>query len=158
MITYPDWYKGGYPDAEKLMETLFTPLISGVTPVKWLPKESVIESTLQAGGGYLRIYRTGGRIDFENQRDEPNVQFVAMTMSRDKSWELIEFVRQVLAQYVERAGVVPGTTDKLGCSGELLGPNLTPGEMRDERLVPATFTLQTWGPGGLDKYRQALGL
>ncbi len=158
MITYPDWYHGGFPDAEVLMETLFTPLLSGVTPVKWLPAESVIESTLKSGDGYLRIYRTGGRINFEQNRDEPNVQFVAMTKSRDESWRLIEFVRQVLSQFVKQSALVPGTTHVLGCAGELLGPNLTPGEMRDERLVPATFTLQTWGPGGLDKYGQALGL
>lgn len=157
-ITYPAWYKGGYPDIEVLMETLFTPLLSGVTPVHWWPKEDVIAATLTAGDGYLSIYRTGGRINHAQKRDEPNVQFVALTKSRDASWELIEFIRQVLSKYEEAESIVPGTTYQLGCAGEILGPSLTRAELRDERIVPITFKLLTRKPKGLGNYNEALGL
>lgn len=156
-ITYPAWYRGGFPNAEDLVKTLFAPLLTGVTAVSWLPKQDEVEQTLNAGGGYLRVYRSGGSINRPQNRDEPNVQFVALTRSRDKSWELIEFVRQVLEQF-ESTAVVPGTIHKMHCAGELLGPQLTPGEMRDDRIVPVTFTLHTWKPGGLGNYAGHLGL
>jgi hypothetical protein len=157
-IGYPAWYKGGYPDVEVLVETLFTPMLSGVTPVHWWPAENVIESTLAAGGGYLSIYRTGGRINHEQNRDEPNVQFVALTKSRDESWKLVEFIRQVLGKFEQSTAVVPSTIHKLGCEGEILGPSLTRAEMRDERIVPATFSLLTWKPKGLGNYDEVFGL
>jgi hypothetical protein len=156
-IEYPDWFKGGFPNAEDLVKTLFAPLLTGVTAVSWLPAPKTVEETLKARSGYLRVYRTGGKINREQNRDEPNVQFVALTRSRDDSWDLIEFVRQVLEQF-ESTAIVPGTIHKMHCAGELLGPQLTPGEMRDERIVPVTFTLHTWKPKGLGNYREALGL
>lgn len=157
-ISYPDWYKGGYPDVEILVETLFTPMLSGVTPVHWWPREADIEAHLAAGNGYLSIYRTGGTINHDQKRDEPHVLFVALTKSRDASWELIEFIRQVLCKYEEAESIVPGTIHQLGCLGEILGPSLTRAELRDERIVPATFKLLTRKPKGLGNYNEALGL
>jgi hypothetical protein len=158
VITYPAWYKGGFPDVEVLMERLFTPLLSGVTPVHWWPSEETIAATLDAGDGYLSIYRTGGSMNADQKRDEPIVQFVALTKSRDKSWELIEFIRQVLSRYEEAGEIVPGTTHQLACVGEILGPSLTRAELRNERIVPATFKLLTWKPKGLGNYNEAYGL
>ncbi|MCX8559773.1 hypothetical protein OS122_02520 [Mycolicibacterium mucogenicum] len=159
-ISYPDWWdrdQFGYPNAENLLKTLLVPLISGITVTPWLPSESVIEQTLDAGGGFLRIYRTGGRVNYEQKRDEPNVQLAALTKSRDASWDLIEFARTgVLAQF-EKPAVVPGTQYELQCLGEVVGPQLIPAEMRDERLVPATFMLHTWRLRS-NSLRQALGL
>ena len=140
------------------METLFTPMLSGVTPVHWWPSDSEIETTLNAGDGFLSIYRTGGSINHEQNRDEPNVQFVALTKSRDASWGLIEFIRQVLYKYMDAGSVVPGTIHQLACVGEILGPSLTRAELRDERIVPATFKLLTWKPKGLGNYNEAYGL
>jgi hypothetical protein len=125
--------------------------------VHWWPAETDIEATLNAGDGYLSIYRTGGKINHTQSRDEPNVQFVALTKSRDASWKLIEFIRQVLGKLEAAAIVVPGTSHELGCDGEILGPSLTRAEMRDERIVPVTFTLLTKKPKGLD-YNEVFGL
>lgn len=157
MIGYPDWWAGGFPDAEDLMKTLFTPLLTNVSLVPWLPEVSKVATQLQAGNGFLRIYRTGGKINHEQNRDEPNVQFAALTESRAKSWELIEFIRMVLDEFVARGALVPGTSQVLQCAGEAVGPQLIPELLRDEKLVPVTFTLHTWKPKGLH-YRQALGL
>lgn len=159
-ISYPSWWdrdRGGYPNIENLLETLFTPLISGITVTYWLPSDKVIADTLAAGGGFLRIYRTGGRINRDQTRDEPNVQLAALTKSRDMSWDLIEFARTGVLEQFENAAVVPGTQHKLHCVGEMVGPQLIPEQMRDERLVPATFALHTWRIEG-KSYRQALGL
>lgn len=156
-IAYPAWFRGGYPNAEDLLKILFEPLVSGAGVTSWLPAEAAIEEELRGGGGFLRVYRTGGKINREHNRDEPNVQCAALTASRDQSWSLIEFVRQTLESF-ESAAVVPGTIHKLACAGELVGPQLIPEQIRDERLVPVTFTLHTWKPKGLGNYREALGL
>lgn len=159
-IGFPDWWPatdGGYPNVQKLLRTLFTPLLTGVEATSWLPKPSVYEAQLTSGDGYLRFYRTGGRINREQNRDEPRVQAAALTRSSDDSWELIEFVRQVLEQFAEPAPV-PGTTQLLQCAGELIGPQLIPELVADGRLVPVTFELHTWRPKGLPNYQRALGL
>lgn len=159
-ITLPDWYQGGYPDIEKLVRTLFQPMMPDISVVSWLPKPSVYEDVLKNSEGFLRCYRTGGSVNRPEKRDEPRVQFAALTRSRDDSWELIEFVRQVLEAFGEGNGstkVVPGTSTMLGCPGEVVGPQLIPELLQDDRLVPVTFELWTKRPNGL-KYSQALGL
>lgn len=157
MIGYPAWWGGGYPDIEKLLGQLFSPLLTGVEVTHWLPRQDVIEETLAAGDGYLRIYRTGGKVNREQRRDEPNVQIAALTKSRDASWELIEFVRTGVLEQYDDAAKVPGTKHELCCVGEVIGPQLVPEQLRDERLVPITFSFLTWKPKGLlDKYRRAL--
>lgn len=157
MIGYPDWWQGGYPDVEKLLGQLFSPLLTGVEVTHWLPRQAVIEDTLASGGAYLRIYRTGGKINEPQNRDEPNVQIAALTRARDASWELIEFVRTGVLAHYDKAATVPGTPHKLCCAGEVVGPQLVPEALRDERLVPITFAFQTWKPKGLsDKYRMGL--
>lgn len=160
-ISYPAWWdrsQSGFPNIENLLKTLFTPMISGVTVTYWLPSdESIIEDTLASGGGFLRIYRTGGRTNYEQNRDEPNVQLAALTKSRDASWDLIEFARTGVLSQFEKAAVVPGTQHQLKCEGEVVGPQIIPELMRDERLVPATFTLHTWRLKS-NSLRQAIGL
>lgn len=160
MITLPGWYKGGYPDVEKLTRIWFQSMLPGVSVVSWLPKPTVYEQVLETSEGFLRCYRTGGKINRAEKRDEPKVQFAALTRSRDDSWELIEFVRQTLEALGDGNGstdVIPGTTQKLGVPGEVVGPQLIPELLQDDRLVPVTFELWTHKPDGLH-YRQALGL
>lgn len=155
MIGYPNWWRGGYPDIEKLLATLFSPLLTGVTVTHWLPAQDVIEASLANGDAYLRIYRTGGKINREQNRDEPNVQIAALSHSRDASWELVEFIRTGVLEQYDEASIVPGTTHQLRCPGEVVGPQLIPEQLRDDRLVPITFAFHTWKPKGL-RYRQAL--
>lgn len=163
-LTFPGFpqYQGGYPNIENLLKTVYTPLLdgSGVEPTYWLPKPDKITEFFEQGGkGYLRMYRTGGAINPIENRDEPRVQLAAMTPSRDDSWDLIEMVRQVLHEgYGKAAAIVPGTIHKLQTSGEVVGPQLIPELMQDDRLVPITVEFYTWRPKGLPNYRQALGL
>lgn len=154
---FPGWYGGGFPDVEKLLETLFGPLLTDVLLVPYLPQPGTYEEHLGAGKAILRIARTGGRINFGDNRDEPRVQFAAVAASRAKAWELIEFCRQVIWQF-ERAAVVPSTTHMLQTSEEVLGPQLIPENIVEPRLVPATFGLYTRKPKGLANYRVTLGL
>lgn len=157
LITYPAWYGGGFPDIEILMADLFQPLLGGVEVVSWLPEPNTYNAQLDAGYGYLRAFRMGGKINYDQKRDEPKVQLAALTRKRDDSWQLIEFIRQVLDAY-QLGGVVPGTGISLTMAGEVVGPQLVPEIIQDDRLVPITFELHTKKPKGLKNYRQAMGL
>lgn len=161
-IGFPDWWPvgaGGYPNIQKLTRTVFDGLLTNVEVTSWFPEPDVYEAQLAAGGGYLRTYRTGGRINRDEGRDEPKVQFAALTRSSDESWELIEFVRQTLEEGYGRAmTVVPGTIHQLFAAGEVVGPQLIPGLIADDRLVPITYELHTKRPKGLPNYRQLLGV
>ncbi len=154
---FPGWWKGGFPDIEKLLRTLYEPHLTDVEFVPWFPKPDLYEAHLQAGKAYLRFARTGGQINFDQNRDEPRVQIAGLMKSRDQTWELIEFVRQTMWDGFKKAAVVPGTPHMLQASQEVLGPQLIPENIVEPRLVPITFGLHTWKPGGIN-YRQALGL
>lgn len=158
----PQWdgvWQGGCPDVEKdILLPLFTPQFANVNVVSWIPKPDVYLAQLEAGRGYLRIYRTGGAWNDNENRDEPRVQFAALMPSRNDSWDLINFTREVLHQFIRETSVVPGTAHKLAAEGEIAGPQLIPELLQDDKLVPITFQLFTWKPKGLPDYRAALNL
>lgn len=159
MIGYPAWYVGGCPDVEKVMRDLFADLLTGVSVVSWLPPD--YSARLDAGDAYLRVFRLGGRINVDTRAwvDETRVQFAALSKSRDASWALTEFVRQALYQYRDGGHVVGSdSTTFIVVQGEIIGPQLIPEQLRDERLVPVTFEIHVDRPKGLPNYRQALGL
>lgn len=156
-LTFPDWYEGGYPDIEILLQLLFQPLLGTVqntdgswTPtyvVTWLPEPDTYDPWLDSGCAYLRAYRMGGGINYDQNRDEPRVALAAVTRRRDDSWYLIEFVRQVLNAY-QRPGRIagaPGVT--LTMAGEVVGPQQIPEIIQDDRLVQITAGFHVAKPG-----------
>lgn len=158
MIAYPVWYQGGFPDVEQVLRDLFGPLLTGVSVVSWLPPDYATH--LAAGSSYLRVFRMGGRanIDSRNWVDETRVQLAALSASRDESVGLSEFARQVLLAYTDGGHVVSTATTFIQYAGELVGPQLIPEQMRDERLVVFTAEIHVDRPRGLPYYRDALHL
>ena len=159
MIGYPAWYQGGCPDVERVVRDLFTPLLINVSVCSWVPPDCA--SQLTAGNAFLRVFRTGGRINVENRAwvDEARIQIAALSASRDDSWALIEFVRQVLYAYRNGGHVISeGRKVFIAVPGEVVGPQLVPEQFRDERLVPVTFDVETNRRKGLPDYRTALNL
>jgi hypothetical protein len=157
-LVLPGWYDPtkASPDVERdILRPLFQPHLSNTHVVSWIPKPTVYQAELEAGNVYLRTYRTGGAWNDEERRDEPRVQLAALTTSRDESWQLIGFVRDILRCFVLESGVVNGF--KLSVAGEVAGPQLIPELLQDDRLVPITVQLYTW-PKGLLDYRPQLGL
>jgi hypothetical protein len=159
VIGYPAWYLGGCPDVEKVLKEFFSGLLSGVEVIAWLPPDYAAK--LSSGVAFLRIFRLGGsmNIDTRGYVDEARVQFAALSASRDDANELMEFTRQVL--YSFRFGGYlhnPTAPAYIQVDGELVGPQLIPEQMRDERLVAATFAVNVDRPKGLPDYRQALDL
>lgn len=157
-LILPDWYDPSQscPDVEKeILRPLFQPQLANTNVVSWLPKPDVYNAVLASGGGYLRTYRTGGAWNDTQGRDEPRVQLAALRPSRDESWQLIGFVRDMFRQFVRQTGLVNGF--KLSVEGEVAGPQLIPELLQDDKLVPITVQLYTW-PKGKPDYRAALGL
>lgn len=161
MITYPAWYQGGCPDVERVLRDLLASLLPDVSVVSWLPPDYA--NQLLDGTAFIRVFRMGGRLNIENRNwvDETRVQVAALTASRNDSWALIEFVRQVLYSFRDGGTVSVtsnGSTAFIEVPGEVVGPQLIPEAMRDERLVPVTFDVYTDRPRGLPNYRAELGL
>jgi hypothetical protein len=159
VITFPAWYAGGCPDVERVLRDLFSGLLPGVQVVSWVPPDYA--ASLATGTPFLRVFRVGGRINVENRNwvDETRVQLAALCTGRDDSWALIEFVRQILYAYRDGGHVLSsGSTTFIQVPGEVVGPQLIPEAMRDERLVPVTFDVHTDRPRGLPEYRQELSL
>lgn len=157
-LTLPDWYDPtkACPDVEKeILRPLFQPQLSTVSVVSWIPKPDVYLQQIDQDRGYLRTYRTGGAWNDTEKRDEPRVQFAALMPSRDESWKLIGFVRDILRSFIRETGIVNGF--KFSVEGEVAGPQLIPELLQDDKLVPITVQLYTWPKQMLD-YRAALGL
>lgn len=164
---FPPWYQGGFVDIERLLMDWFAILAPGLTTLTWFPPSNEVLENIQAGTIYLRVFRSGGRIvldeDGESEVDRTHVQFAAMSASRDLSWEVIEFVRNMLYAY-KRGGGRMQAADRyatIKCRGEIVGPALTPEAFRDWRLVPITFELDVQRRKGLpsfSKYGAELGL
>jgi hypothetical protein len=163
---FPVWYDTTktWLDTEFVLKNAFQTWLTATNVLSWLPQSDVILATVQGGGSYLRIFRTGGHLDGDTQRksyvDAARVQFAAIANTRDQSWDIINFVRTVLWAYFIQAGRISGggITAIMSTIGEVEGPQLTPVEFRDERLVPVTFDLEFQRPKGLPDYRIPLGL
>lgn len=172
MITYPTFWRGGCPDVERTIKDLFTHTgnlsatdLTGVDVVSWLPQPADAAAWLNLGNGYLRVYRTGGAVNRDKYPwvDQTRVQIAAWCYNRDASWELIEYVREILGAFTDGGTVKRSTTSLSGLTttfirvpGELVGPQLLPEQIRDDRLVPVTFEIQTDRPKGLPDYREQL--
>lgn len=164
---FPAWYAGGFVDIERLLGEYYQALLANVIVLNWFPPDTELLETVEAGTIYLRIFRSGGRIVFDEdgkaEVDRPHVQFAAMSGSRDLSWEVIEFVRNTLYPFTRGGGRMQTTNlyAVITCNGEVLGPSLTAEAFRDPRLVPVTFELESQrrkGLPGFSKYGAELGL
>jgi hypothetical protein len=166
MTTFPAWYHTDktWLDTEYVLKNAFAAWLPDTDVLSWLPASDNVLKTIQAGGAYLRIFRTGGQLSGDTERksnvDCARIQFAAIANTRNESWDIINFVRSVMWAYFEQSGRITGgdITCVMSTIGEVQGPQLSPVEFRDERLVPVTFDLEFQRPKGLPDYRIPLGL
>lgn len=161
MITFPDWYRGGFPDAELVVMDLLQPFLNLLTPTglacTWLPEDYADRFPI------VRVYRGGGSEDYENRSDWAAVQLGVIGDSRADSWAVMEYCRQVMLSY-RRGGRVTradGSTTLVKSISEMTGPQMLPELSPDHRLVPTTFRVECRRPTGSPDYarvREELGL
>jgi hypothetical protein len=174
VIVYPSWWQGFRWDVERLLRDLFMHAengaaaeLSGVKVEPFAPLTEAREAWLAEGNGFLYVHRNGGAINKTRMPwvDEALVTIGAHTKSRDASNELQSYVATVLSEFDEGGLVHRSTEHPSGIStttmfvpGEVVGPQLTPGLLQDDRLVPTTWSIHADIPRGLPDYREPLGL
>ncbi|AXQ64392.1 tail terminator [Gordonia phage Neville] len=153
-FTFPDWYEGGYEDAEKAVRAMLVPFLKLVDPkpywCAYLPDEYSESLPI------VSSYRTGGSADpVKKFMDDAHIEVWAITERRSDSWDLLEYCRQMLLSYA-RGGIVTdpdsGRIFNISSVSEVVGPELTQMTVPDERAVSATFVVTTRKEAGLPDY------
>lgn len=163
MLDLPDWYEGGYRDAEEMVVTYFEWLLGErVYVCTWMPPNHY---TLSPGEQFgttiptLRVWRQPGKADDEMRRDEALIQVAAITPTRKESWQLIKFVRSMLDNDVITSTTITlpdGERARFAKSQEWMGPQMVPERLVDEKFVPVTFRMALREPRDLPNYVQIL--
>lgn len=175
-LSFPSWWRGFRWDVERLMADLFlfgqntsAQGLTGLRVEPFTPPNAQREEWIAAGNGYLFVHRRGGRLDKTTAPvcDKSITELAALTKSRDESNELTAYVADILTTgYGEDGGLVRRSTPhRSGLSttfmkvpGEVVGPQLIPELIRDERYVSTTWELHADLPQGLPDTREVLGL
>lgn len=161
-LALPPWYGGGFEDVEAIVCDLFEWLLGPDIPVvTWLTDDAYDNPRPM-----LRVHRSAGRGDESLPLDNAVVQIGAWSQTRSESWELIGFVRSVMAA-ITGGFKVPRSTFK--SNGERIhtqinqveewgGPVQVPDEFIDDRLVTANYRVLVRGSRRYspDYYRQIL--
>jgi hypothetical protein len=156
VVEFPDWYQGSFEDAELLVMDLLQPHLNTITP------QGYACTRLPENYGdvlpIVRVYRQGGSLDIEQLTDGAQVQLGVIGRSREESWAVLGFCREILRAY-KRGGTVArlgGGKSHILSTAEMLGPQQIPELNPDFRLVPATFEVVTRYPRGLPDYERVL--
>lgn len=163
-LTLPNWYQGGFLDVEELFCDLFSWLLPDIPVVTWL-----IEDYYDNPRPVLRVHRASGKAVDGMPLDHAVVQFGVLSQSRADSWQLIGFVRSVMAATsggfkVPRGTVTNGvwtpngTHTQINSVEEWLGPVQAPDEFIDDKFVSANYRVlvresRRFGP---DHYRRVM--
>ena len=155
-LTLPSWYKGGFVDIEDLLCDLFSWLLGPTVPVvTWLT-----EDYYQDPKPVIRVHRAAGRAVDGMPFDHAVVQIGVLSQSRKDSWELIGFVRHVMAA-CSGGFKVPrqdGTHTQINSVEEWAGPVQALDEFIDDRIVSVNYRVlvretRRYSP---DYYRQIM--
>lgn len=155
MITFPDWWEGGFPDAELVALDLAQKYLDLLTPhglaCTWLPDD--VNELIEAGVVVVRVYRGG--LGADGLWDSSATQLGVIAATRRDSWEVMEYLRQILRSF-EHGGPVrrqDGSITMVACIEEIVGPQQLQELNPDDRLVPATFRLDFRYPRDKPDYR-----
>lgn len=141
MTLYPDWWKGGYPDVELVVADLLQKFLNYLTPqglaVTWRPDD--IDELLAAGKTVVQVHRGG--LGADGLWDASAVQLGVLSATRQNSWEVMEYLRQVMLAHDGGSAVhrEDGSLTAVGQVYEITGPQDLTDLDPEERLVPATF-------------------
>lgn len=155
-VALPEWFKGGFVDIEDLLCDLFSWLLGeGIPVVTWLT-----DDFYENPRPVIRIHRAGGRAADGLPFDNAIVQIGVLSQSRHDSWQLIHFVRHVMAACsggfkVPRAD---GAKTQINSVEEWAGPVQAPDEFIDDRFVSANYKILVREPRNVsaDYYRQIM--
>lgn len=175
-LGFPAWWRGFRWDVERLIFDLFLHPqntaaleVTGLRVEPFTPPTEAREQWINDGNGFLFVHRRGGSLDKSTAPlvDRSITEIAALTKSRDDSNELTSYVADILTTgYGEDGGTVHRSrphrsgllTTFLKVPGEVVGPQLIPELIRDERYVSTTWNLHADLPHSLPDTREVLGL
>lgn len=156
-LQLPSWWQGGFEDVEDLLCDLFTWLLGDTIPVvTWL-----VEDYYQNPRPVIRVHRAAGKAVDGLPFDHAIVSIGVLSQSRKDSWELIGFVRHVMAA-CQGGFKVPrpdGTHTQISSVEEWAGPVQAMDEFVDDKFVSVNYRIlvrdgnRRFSP---DYYRQIL--
>ncbi|TDK86280.1 hypothetical protein [Mycolicibacterium mucogenicum] len=141
-LVLPDWYQANFVNLENLMIDIFSKVLPGVESGCWTPDDWLDQQTPEPQLWFFRV--PGGRVDYQQNYDEGLMQVVAVTGSRDDSWQVMSLVRAVLLPMQGfKFTMADGFTAQIHSADEVAGPQvLTPAQQIDTRMVSATFKVR----------------
>lgn len=144
MIVFPDWWEGGYPDAELVALDLAQTYLDLLTPQGLAVSYFTPDHTelVNSGVPVVRVYRGG--MAANGLFDPAAVQFGVIAQKRSDSWEVTEYLRQILRSF-EHGGAVrreDGSVTMIASVSEVVGPQQLPELNPDHRLVPSTYRIE----------------
>ncbi|MFM8798895.1 MAG: hypothetical protein ACKODT_08055 [Fluviibacter sp.] len=155
-MNLPDWFKGGFVDVEELICDLFSWLLGNDIPVvTWLVEDYYLNPR-----PVIRVHRATGRAVDGMPFDHAVVQIGVLSRSRQDSWELISFVRHVMAA-CSGGFKVPrqdGTKTQINSVEEWVGPVQALDEFVDDKFVSVNYRILVREPRreSPDYYRQIM--
>lgn len=173
MIVFPDWYKGGWPDREVVCQDAVRPFTDVLDVYRLAPgggQEQVLNADDSPRRPFLcswlpddypaklpvvRFYRGGGATDLGKLRDPASVQVGVIASTRDDSWEILDYIRQVMLALPRAGGMVrrrDGSWTLVSGVGELVGPEMIPELNPDDRLVVHTLAVDCRLPRDVPDY------
>lgn len=154
MITFPDWYEGGWPDLELVALDLLRPFVVTMTPAGQvctaLPDDT--PALVAEGRAIIRATRSG--LGADDLMDHAAIQIGVLTTKRSESRRVMEYLRQMLHSF-ERGGNVhhqDGSVTVIHSVAEIVGPQLWPELNPDHRMIVAPFQINCRKPRGLPDY------
>lgn len=136
-LTLPSWWQGGFVDVEALLCDLFEWLLGEEIPVvTWLTEDYYDDPR-----PVIRVHRAAGKALDGLPFDHAVVQIGVLSQSRRDSWELIHFVRHVMAA-CSGGFKVPrpdGTHTQINSVEEWAGPVQAMDEFIDDRFVSVNY-------------------
>lgn len=143
-ITFPNWWDGGFPDTELVVRQLLLPFMELLNPspdvVAWLPEQYGRNLPL------VSVARMPGEADGDVLLDHPQILVSCICETRAESWELNEYVRQILLSYdrgVNSISMPGGKKALITGIRETEGPMLSPLSDFDERITTASYLIST---------------
>jgi len=138
-LELPSWWQGGFVDVEALICDLFTWLLGDTIPVvTWL-----VEDYYQNPRPVIRVHRAAGKAVDGLPFDHAVVSIGVLSQSRRDSWELIGFVRHVMAA-CSGGFKVPredGTHTQINSVEEWAGPVQAMDEFVDDKFVSVNYRI-----------------
>ncbi|GAA4399662.1 phage tail termination protein [Tsukamurella soli] len=165
MIVFPDFYKGGYLDAEKTVTYYMQPLLDLCTPspraVSWMPRDAT-KLVGDDGEPLVRYRRLFGQAA-DLYKESVHVQQIVTASNRADAMQVSEFCRQMLTAVRNSYEVTypmsdqsePGRAAVIVCVEDAQGPEVDIPVDFDERIVVSTFLVTIRRPT-LPNYQQVV--